>query len=117
MAILTPALEVRLMTRPAATYEALTTATSSGFTPVLRRPVRLAMVLACFISFTTTGQLFYFRSVFFGHLPRPAQGFSCKPNTASLQIVAIGAASVDWVAQNRLRIDTVVFFIGFHLKW
>ena len=57
MAILTPALEVRLMIRPAATYAALTTATSSGFTPVLRRPVRLAMVLACFISFTTTGQL------------------------------------------------------------
>ena len=57
MAVLTPALEVRLMIRPATTYAVLTTTTSSGFLRVLNRPARIAMVLACFVSFTTTGQL------------------------------------------------------------
>lgn len=94
MALAHPALEARLMFRPTAAYAALAAGADGDIRQAARRAARFALVLACFISFTTTGRL---------SIRMVVDGLACW-SFVPLMNLALVSAAAGWFSRRGLAI-------------
>lgn len=103
MVLVNPALEARLMVRPKATYAALTAGTAGEILQLMRRSVRLALVIGCFISLTTTGRL---------SVRMVVDGFVCWSFVPLLNLALVSA-----LAYRFSRRELVIAVDGYLAAW
>lgn len=108
MSFLNPALEARLLVQPKAAYAALE-GQAAEIRQLLGRPLRLALAIGCFISFTTTGRL---------SVRMVVDGFACWSFVPLANLVLVGALAYRLSRRNlAIAVDGYLAAWGPWLVW